>query len=63
MMQTKYSARLYAVKDGREVAVTHINDAFNTKQRAQIWLGVQLPSFEYLREAGYTLYGEVYPDT
>lgn len=58
----KYSARLYAVKDGREVGVTHINDAFPTKRGAHLWLGGQLPSFEYLRDAGYELYGEITPD-
>jgi len=60
----KYSARIYATRPGfeGEIGVTHINDAFKTKRGAHLWLGGQLPSFEYLRESGYTLYGEIYPE-
>lgn len=54
-----HSAVIYLEVDGRHVGVTHINDAFKTKEAAQRWIDEQLLSFAHYEVNGGKLHSEV----
>lgn len=55
----KYSAVIYLIVDNREVGVTHINDAFTTRDAAQRWIDNQLPSFSHYEINGGKLHSRI----